>query len=45
MVSSSPYKFLRPEQKFAGLPELTKQIQADCVAAQDFYREGNHQID
>jgi riboflavin kinase / FMN adenylyltransferase len=31
-------KFLRPEQKFAGLPELTKQIQADCVAAQNFYR-------
>jgi riboflavin kinase / FMN adenylyltransferase len=31
-------QFLRPEQKFAGLPELTKQIQADCVAAQEFYR-------
>jgi riboflavin kinase / FMN adenylyltransferase len=30
-------QFLRPEQKFAGLPELTKQIQADCVAAQEFY--------
>jgi riboflavin kinase / FMN adenylyltransferase len=31
-------QFLRPEQKFAGLPELTKQIQADCSAAQEFYR-------
>jgi riboflavin kinase / FMN adenylyltransferase len=31
-------QFLRPEQKFAGLPELTTQIQADCAAAQDFYR-------
>jgi riboflavin kinase / FMN adenylyltransferase len=30
--------FLRPEQKFAGLPELTQQIQADCEAAIDFYR-------
>jgi riboflavin kinase / FMN adenylyltransferase len=34
-------KFLRPEQKFAGLPELTRQIQADCEAAQDFYRCDN----
>jgi riboflavin kinase / FMN adenylyltransferase len=31
-------QFLRPEQKFAGLPELTSQIQADCLAAQEFYR-------
>jgi riboflavin kinase / FMN adenylyltransferase len=31
-------KFLRPEQKFAGLPELTAQIQADCQTATDFYR-------
>jgi riboflavin kinase / FMN adenylyltransferase len=38
-------KFLRPEQKFAGLPELTQQIQADCVAAQDFYRLENRKVD
>jgi riboflavin kinase / FMN adenylyltransferase len=31
-------KFLRPEQKFAGLPELTQQIQTDCQAAMDFYQ-------
>jgi riboflavin kinase / FMN adenylyltransferase len=30
-------QFLRPEQKFAGLPELTSQIQTDCIAAQEFY--------
>jgi riboflavin kinase / FMN adenylyltransferase len=29
--------FLRPEQKFAGLGELTTQIQADCQAAKNFY--------
>jgi riboflavin kinase / FMN adenylyltransferase len=29
--------FLRSEQKFAGLTELTAQIQADCQAAQSFY--------
>jgi riboflavin kinase / FMN adenylyltransferase len=30
-------QFLRPEQKFAGLPELTHQITADCLAATEFY--------
>jgi riboflavin kinase / FMN adenylyltransferase len=34
-------KFLRPERKFAGLPELTNQIKADCVAAQQFYLSTN----
>jgi riboflavin kinase / FMN adenylyltransferase len=32
-------QFLRSEQKFAGLPELTAQIQADCQAAHSFYQE------
>jgi riboflavin kinase / FMN adenylyltransferase len=32
-------RFLRSEQKFAGLDELTTQIQADCEAAQSFYQE------
>ncbi len=32
-------RFLRSEQKFAGLNELTAQIQADCEAAQSFYQE------
>jgi riboflavin kinase / FMN adenylyltransferase len=32
-------RFLRSEQKFAGLPELTAQIQADCKAAHSFYQE------
>jgi riboflavin kinase / FMN adenylyltransferase len=32
-------RFLRAEQKFAGLDELTTQIQADCEAAQSFYQE------
>ncbi len=32
-------RFLRSEQKFAGLSELTAQIQADCEAAQSFYQE------
>ncbi len=32
-------QFLRSEQKFAGLNELTAQIQADCEAAQSFYQE------
>jgi len=27
-------KFLRPEQKFSGLKELTEQISADCREAQ-----------
>jgi riboflavin kinase / FMN adenylyltransferase len=30
-------RFLRSEQKFAGLTELTAQIRADCQAAQSFY--------
>jgi riboflavin kinase / FMN adenylyltransferase len=30
-------QFLRSEQKFAGLPELTAQIQVDCQAARNFY--------
>jgi riboflavin kinase / FMN adenylyltransferase len=34
-------QFLRPEQKFAGLPELTNQIHADCMAAQKFYQSQN----
>jgi riboflavin kinase / FMN adenylyltransferase len=34
-------QFLRPEQKFAGLPELTNQIKADCIAAQQFYQVSN----
>lgn len=32
-------RFLRSEQKFAGLNELTAQIQADCAAAASFYQE------
>ncbi len=32
-------QFWRSEQKFAGLPELTAQIQADCTAAHSFYQE------
>ncbi len=32
-------RFLRSEQKFAGLSELTAQIQTDCEAAQSFYQE------
>jgi riboflavin kinase / FMN adenylyltransferase len=32
-------RFLRSEQKFAGLNELTAQIQADCTAANSFYQE------
>ncbi len=32
-------QFWRSEQKFAGLTELTAQIQTDCAAAQSFYQE------
>jgi riboflavin kinase / FMN adenylyltransferase len=32
-------RFLRSEQKFAGLNELTTQIRADCEAAHSFYQE------
>jgi riboflavin kinase/FMN adenylyltransferase len=30
-------KFLRPEQKFAGLDALKKQIQIDCTVAREFF--------
>jgi riboflavin kinase/FMN adenylyltransferase len=32
-------RFLRPEQKFVGLDELSAQIQQDIAAARSFYRE------
>ena len=32
-------RFTRPEQKFSGLDELTKQIQSDCISAKAYHRE------
>ena len=32
-------KWTRPEQKFDGIEELTKQIQSDCISAKAFHRE------
>ncbi|MBQ9016273.1 MAG: bifunctional riboflavin kinase/FAD synthetase [Firmicutes bacterium] len=32
-------KWTRPEQKFAGIEELKKQIQSDCITAKAFHRE------
>ena len=32
-------RFTRPEQKFSGVDELTKQIQSDCISAKAYHRE------
>lgn len=32
----------RPERKFAGIEELTKQIQSDCISARAYHRERGH---
>lgn len=32
-------RFTRPERKFSGLDELTKQIQSDCISARAYHRE------
>ena len=38
-ISVEFVKWTRPEQKFAGLPELKKQIQSDCISAKAYHRE------